>query len=256
MNDSAIARTMAILAVVGRSAEPLSPQAIAQATGMSRATAYRALEELTDNGWLLQSEESPRRYRPCLRVAELGLAVLAQHRAPGAVLTSLCALAAEVRKVCMFSVYEAGDLVVTDVVYVEGDRVTPTAEMLRVPVAVSGAGKALLAQQHPDEIERVIAAGLPAFGPRTKTTPQEIREELERARSLGYGITEDEHDVATGVGCAVFDQSGRAIGSFGVSGKPLSDDTFLPAVLQPLLRHAREASAQLGYRRLSSMAIT
>ena len=256
MNDSAMARTMAILAAVSSSGEPLSAPAIAKSTGMSRATAYRALEELADSGWLLQSDESPRRYRPCLRLAELGLAVLTQHRAPGAVLTSLCALAAEVRRVCMFSVYEGGDLVVTDVVYVEGDRVTPTAEMLRVPAAVSGAGKSLLAHQHPDEIERVVAKGLPTFGPRTRTTPKAIRQEIEEARSRGYGTTEDEHEAAGGVGCPVFDQTGRAIGSFGVSGKPLSDEAFLPAVLDPLLRHAREASAQLGYRRLSTRAVT
>jgi IclR family pca regulon transcriptional regulator len=256
VNDSAIARTMAILAAVSRSPEPMSAQTIAKATGIPKATAYRALEELAESGWLLQSEESPRRYRPCLRLAELGLAVLMQHRAPGAVLTSLCALAAEVRKVCMFSVYEGGDLIVTDVVYVEGDRVTPTAEMLRMPAAVSGAGKSLLAQQHPDEIERVASKGLPAFRPRTKTTPKEIREAIDEARRRGYGITEDEHDVASGVGGPVFDQTGRAIGTFGVSGKPLSDETFLPAVLEPLLRHAREASAQLGFRRLSSIAVT
>jgi len=64
-----------------------------------------------------------------------------------------------------------------------------------LPAHASATGKAILAFAPKQQLETVIAAGLPALTERTITDPETLRAELEQIRQLGYA-TESEESTA------------------------------------------------------------
>jgi DNA-binding IclR family transcriptional regulator len=62
----------------------------------------------------------------------------------------------------------------------------------RTPAHASSTGKALLAFQSPEVIERVLSRPLTAFTKRTATDPSRVRQELIWIRECGYAMAEDE----------------------------------------------------------------
>ena len=66
------------------------------------------------------------------------------------------------------------------------------------PAHATGVGKALLAASDPDVIERAIAAGLVAVGPRTIRNPEVLRQQLRRAAVNGIAY---EHEEAAPGSC-------------------------------------------------------
>lgn len=89
---------------------------------------------------------------------------------------------------------------------------------MRLPAHLSGSGKAMLAYQSPELLERLFAteplARLTRKGPRDLPA---LRKELVLVRSRGYSV--DDESVREGVysfGAPVFDASGRAVAGVGV----------------------------------------
>ena len=62
----------------------------------------------------------------------------------------------------------------------------------RTPAHASSTGKALLAFQPPEVIERVLSRPLTAFTKATVTDPARVRQELAWIRECGYAMAEDE----------------------------------------------------------------
>ncbi len=74
----------------------------------------------------------------------------------------------------------------------------------RTPAHASSTGKALLAYQPPDIIERVLQRPLPAYTKATVTDAGRLRQELTWIRECGYAIAEDEfQDGVTAVAAPV-----------------------------------------------------
>jgi DNA-binding IclR family transcriptional regulator len=74
----------------------------------------------------------------------------------------------------------------------------------RTPAHASSTGKALLAFQPPEVIERVLAKPLPAFTTATMTDGAKLRKELSWIRECGYAIAEGEfQDGVTAVAAPI-----------------------------------------------------
>jgi IclR family transcriptional regulator, blcABC operon repressor len=89
---------------------------------------------------------------------------------------------------------------------------------MRLPAALSGSGKAMLAFRPADEVRRMFAAGMPPLltqkGPRDVDT---LLKELQATARRGYSI--DDETVRVGVysfGAPVFDASGQAVAAVAV----------------------------------------
>lgn len=68
-----------------------------------------------------------------------------------------------------------------------------------LPAHASATGKAILAFGPRQQVEAVIAAGLPALTERTITDPMVLRVELEQTRQLGYAT--ESAESATNLSC-------------------------------------------------------
>jgi DNA-binding IclR family transcriptional regulator len=237
----------ALLFLAGRDA-PASAREVAMATGIPRATAYRLLADLAEAGWVAEVG-NPRGFVPTFRVAELGLSWMKHNRVRDVTLPHLIELARHAGRVCFIAFYDRGDVFYTDAVEVVGDRVMPLLRGERLHPATTASGKVVLAFQDQGEIERVLARPIPRAGPRTKTDPAEVAEELRLTRERGYALSEAEHNAeSSGVAAPVFDQSGGLAAAIGVVGPVPMPADFRSTTLELTRQAAARASAELGYR--------
>ena len=89
----------------------------------------------------------------------------------------------------------------------------------RLPAHATGVGKALLSASDPEVIDRAIAAGLVAVGPRTIRNPDVLRQQLRRAAV--NGIAYEQEESAAGVVCvasAVLDSENVPVAAISASG--------------------------------------
>ncbi len=250
---SPLLRTLDILEYLSSQPEPLTAQQTADATGVSRATLYRTLEDLVQAGWLSASN-SPKQYSPSFRVIELGLRPLRRLHVREVVLSHLIDLSRLVGHIVTLSFYDRGDVVCTDAVQAYGDKVVPTVLGNRVPASVGAAGKILLANQPAEEIERTIAKGVPRFTDQTKTDGDEIRADIRRTLEQGYGVQDREYTPTSGgIACPVFDRTGAVVAAVAVGGRPTAE--FIAKVLPPTKDIAIRASLELGYRHTTQVEV-
>jgi IclR family pca regulon transcriptional regulator len=223
-------------------------QAIMAVSGLSRATAYRTLEELTNAGWVNASGR-PRRYQGTNRIVLLGLHVLQSNRAREVALSHAMDYVRATGKLCVLGTYENGSVLFIDSVTALGDRLTVSSRPTVLPAPYSAVGKILLAYQSADEIHRVASRGLPKMTERTKTTPEAILQDLEDARRNGFAVAYQEYSESSrGLAVPVFNADGTVTIALGINAlqSPLLDEQ-LKKLAEGLRIYSERASVELGY---------
>ena len=230
--------------------------ALAEASGVGRATAYRMVDELVRAGWLLESQ-SPKRFAPSLRVLQLGLGVFRDNSVRETLFRSGVQLASVVNSSVLISFYEDGDVVYTDLIQVLGEAITSTILGYRLNATCSAPGKAFLADLDDASLAVIVARGAPKLTSQTKTGAHEILKDIDATRAAGYGFADGEfqHGVA-GVAMLVFNRDARAIGALSVGRSPDEPrDGYPENVLESLRYYTAKASSELGYRARAGRAL-
>lgn len=228
---------------------------VLDALRLPKSSVYRLLDDLEAEGWL-RGNGIPKRYGVSLKAVQLGLTALRNNRVREAVMPNAIDLARATGAMCAVSFYEDGDVLHTDWVQVLADRVVPIPRGERAPAASTASGKILLAHRSEEEIDRVLARGVPKLTGATKTDPDEIRAELAKSRAQGFGLSNGEHRAGSGgLSVAVFDATGAAVAALGILAPTIPvPESFIEAVLPKALAYAARASAELGFRPGQSVA--
>lgn len=115
----------------------------------------------------------------------------------------------------------------------------------------SAAGKAILAQLPTDTVRQIAGAvGMVASTRRTITDVEDLLRDLDRVRTRGFAI-DDEEDTEgiLCVGAAVYDASGRCVGAISTTGIKIEGPALRIEELGKTVRkHADALSERLGYR--------
>ncbi len=119
----------------------------------------------------------------------------------------------------------------------------------RRPMHSTGLGKALLAFQPAEVVERVLSCKLPKHGPNTITSPAALREDLCAIRKRGYAIDEEENVQGTHcVAAPILDQSGHAVAAMSISAPASAFPLELTEHYSLIVREAAlRVSVQIGY---------
>ncbi|MGW7488321.1 IclR family transcriptional regulator domain-containing protein [Streptomyces sp. NPDC054786] len=230
-----MARGLITLTAFGAGRAELPLTAVAEDTGLARATARRALITLAHLGYLATDGKL---FRLTPKVLELGFAPLSALTLPAVAQPHLAALVERVHDSASMAVL-SGD----DIQYVA--RV-PTVRIMsvnitlgtRFPAYPTSMGRVLLADLPPAELSaRLALTDLKPLTRHTVTDPEQLLATLEEVRTHGYALVDEElEEGLRSLAVPVRDRTGRVVAAVNVSthaGRCTpaeARDTLLPAL--------------------------
>lgn len=164
---------------------------LSQHLGVHKSTMSRLLTTMEGAGFVRRSSESGR-FVLGPRLLEMASLVLARLDVRAIARPWLEELSRASQETVNLAVWDQDEAI-------NVDQIASTQPILymgwigrRTPAHASSTGKALLAFQPPDVIERLLSRPLTAFTKRTATDPTRVRQELIWIRECGYAMAEDE----------------------------------------------------------------
>lgn len=246
-NSSSVRRALCILGLLAETrphSEGLSLAELADGLAMNKSTVLRLARPLMDAHLLVRSADG--RYRLGVQALVLGQAYLEG-------LDLRDASRDELRRLVSAS-EETGHLVIydrPDVVYIDKLDSPNTVRMVsrigaRMPAYCTAVGKVFLAHATSDEVDAVVAAGMPARTPSTVTTRERLNAELDRIRAVGYATDDEENEQ--GIRCVaapIRDHVGSVVSAISVSGPAMR---MTPTKLIELAPTVVDASDRISLR--------
>ncbi len=246
-NVHSLDRAVSILEVLGESERPLSLAELCQQMDLHKSTVHRSLMVLERRELIQRTQGN--RFHLGLKLYELGSRAVEQIDLRTRIQPYFRYLATQVGETVHLSILQK-----TSVLYL--DKVEPNYGVCRSsklgtsnPVYCTSMGKAMLAFQPKEVIERIVSRiHFVRYTNKTLYTREMLLSALERVRRRGYAI--DNEEIELGVRCVgvpIFDESRQAIAAVSVSG-PTSRITLenVPMIVKNLQRCCRDISAMLA----------
>ena len=245
----ALAKAVHLLEQLAETSEA-TPRLLSELLNEPRSTTYRLLRSLEDLD-LVERGSQPGTYRLGWKLMRFGAAVVERLDERQSALPVMERIHQRTGETVFLLVRRGWEAVCIE--RLEGLRVGSLALRLggSLPLHAGAGPRVLLAWEPREEWERYLATGdLAAFTEATPTTRAALFRELERARALGYAVSDE--DVTPGIaslGAPVFDYSGRVRAALSIGGmKSLLLGPDRAEVARLLVEGAREVSAALGHR--------
>lgn len=253
--SQSVVRGLAILETFSPTRPVQGVAAIADALGMSRATAHRYMTTLTALGYLEQAAD--RRYRLGLRVLDLGMSALNSAELGEQANSHLSDLRKRTGYTASLAILDG-----TEIVYVARARSFKRGQHKidlnvrvgsRSPAYCTAAGKVLLANlpaSVQDEI--VYEIELKRRTANTITTKKALRAELKRVHEEGIAVSDEElHDGLIAIAAGVRDNSREVVAAISLAAhvSMISLEETVDALGPHLVSTADQISARLGFRR-------
>lgn len=245
-----VAKGLALLSSFDRDRPSLGLKDLSERMGWSKGTAYRFASTLLQLGYLDQ-DALTKRYRPGIKVLELGFACLSSLGITERAQSHLEELFHETGQPVQIAVLDG-----SDIVYVarRADRSLTQIDLYvgaRLPAYCTSMGKVLLAYRPWDEVRRLMR-GVPMrqYTPTTATTLERLRADLAAIVSAGYAMTDQEFELGVrSVAAPIRDASGGVIAAVNVSTLTarVSIERLQGELRSKLLNTAARISAALGY---------
>ncbi len=234
-------RSFAIIRAFGQRRQALTQSQVADATGLSRATARRFLLSMEALGYV---GRDGRQYYLRPRVLDLGYAYLSSMSLWDVAKSQMELLVQQVQESSSASVLDGTDIIFTVRV--------PTKRLMSVQVEVGTRFPA-----HATSMGRVMLAGLPEealddyfsrvvpeqLTPRSVTSEAELRIVLKEVASQGYCLLDDElEEGVRSLAVPLHDKQGKVIASINVCAHAsrVSAERLRGEFLPPLMRAAAE----------------
>lgn len=243
-------KVVRILGCFSTSHRTLSLADICTRTGYPRSTTHRLLAAMREVGFIEQDHERDH-YRLGLRLFEFGNVALANleiHREGRTIVDALHRLTG---RTVHLAVFDGVSAVVIQRTEAQGDGSIPASMVENSPAYCTSVGKAILAFQPKEVVQRVIDAGLKRYTETTITDPAALDKELALTRERGYAIDEGEHQPGLRcVGAPIRNQNGAVFAAISISSPawqlPVSE---IDDVNKVVIYHANLISQRLGYAR-------
>lgn len=239
--DGVLARALAVLQVVASGEGTLSRAAIAERTGLPKATANRLVGQLVEQRMLQPTRGG---VRLGMRLFELGN--LAEQRGPGlrdAATPYLADLYEIMRETVQLAVLDGFDVVYLQKISGRTSTRIDTRVGGRMPATCTGSGKVLLAFADPKFRDRLITErGLPARTSRSITDSGVLNDELRLIRQRKYAVDREEFQIGTtSVAAPIFHNSTVvAATTVSIPADRLSVHAVVPTLLATAAAISRE----------------
>jgi DNA-binding IclR family transcriptional regulator len=241
---AAVERALAVLDALSDGTPELGTNEIARRTGINASTVSRLLATLANAG-MVEHVPATGRYRLGLRLLQLGNTVLGRLDLREVARPHLQELAAATGETVTLSAPGEHDAITVDFVQ-SASSVQSVAHVGRPSIGhATATGKVMLAFGRAE----LPAGALKAYTSRTIADRRRLEAELKRVRRQGYGEAVGEREPhLNAIAAPVFGARAELAAIVGVQG-PSSrfGRDAMRAALEPLVGHASEISAALGW---------
>ena len=246
----AVERALAMLEAVAQQPEGLSNAEISRKLQIPKSSASYILRTLETQNYVNRDPETGK-YRVGLKILSLSRGALSGIDVREVALPIMRHLVEKTNLTCHLAILDGPDAVYIEKVEPTGFLRVDTWVGRRMKVHATSVGKALVAHVPQERLEKIISeAGMDKRTPKTITTLPRLLKELEKVRTQGYAVDDEENNMgARCVGAPVFNQQGMIEAAVGLSGtiNQVNPHT-MPRILEALKDAARHVSMQLGYR--------
>lgn len=227
----------------------LSVKEISERTGLSKSTIHGIIKTLEYRGFLQQNSENLK-YNLGMKLFELGNAVSNQLNIGKIARTVLRELVEELKETVHLVILDRDEAIYIE--KVEGPHSLSMYSRVgkKAPFHCTGVGKAILAFQPEEEIERLLdLAELTPFTVKTLTDKKQIIEHLKKVKQQGYAI--DDEEIELGLRCVaapIFNHQGKVIASISCAA-PITrfSDERVSGVIAGVKKAANIISRRMGY---------
>jgi IclR family acetate operon transcriptional repressor len=245
-----VERALGMLEAVAQEPEGLSNAEISRKLQIPKSSASYILRSLEKHGYLRRDTETAR-YRVGLKILSLSRGALSGIDVRELALPIMRHLMEKTSLTCHLAILDGPEAVYIEKVEPQGFIRVDTWVGRRMRVHATSVGKALVAHIPQAQLEKIVAnRPMEKRTPKTITTLPRLLKELERVRTLGYAVDDEENNLgARCLGAPVFNQQGNIEASIGLSGTINQVNAeSMPRMVEALKDAARHLSMQLGYR--------
>jgi IclR family transcriptional regulator, KDG regulon repressor len=245
-----ISRVCRLLKSFDYSNQELSLAELVKINGLNPTTAYRILQALVDEGFLIQDSETTK------YTLGYGLVKLGELAEQGNALLKMARPYAE--KLAKYSGESITIEVLNNIFQVEPVLFIPSSYRVSVqptfgkplPAHCTATGKAQIAFLPPEQLAMVFDLGLKPLTQNTITDPNALKVYLEKVREQGYATAREELEPdLVAIAAPIFDSRGRVHAGISVGGPSsrLSEER-IAEITPNVVKIASEISAELGFR--------
>ncbi|WP_232660271.1 IclR family transcriptional regulator [Pseudonocardia sp. TRM90224] len=240
-HDGVLARALSVLQAVASGDGAVSRAAIAERTGLPKATSNRIVGQLVAQRMLQPTRGG---VRLGMRLFELGN--LAEQRGLGlrdAATPYLADLYEVLRETVQLAVLDGFDVVYLQKISGRTSTKIDTRVGGRMPATCTGSGKVLLAFADPEFRQQLIVErGLPARTARSITDPDVLNAELQLVRQRKYAVDKEEFQIGTtSVAAPIFhDSVVVAAATISIQADRLAVQAVVPTLLATTAAISRE----------------
>ncbi|NYH80980.1 IclR family pca regulon transcriptional regulator [Actinopolyspora biskrensis] len=241
-----LARGLMVIRAFDETRPEMTLSEVARTTGLSRASTRRFLHTLVQLGYVWTDG---RLFALTPRVLELGFSYLSSLSLPEIAQPHLERLTAQVHESVSVSVLDGDEIVYVG--RVPTSRIMTVAINIgtRFPAYATSMGRVLLASLDEAELAEYLDRVRPEpLAPQTVTSAGELRRELERIRSQGWAIVDQELEAGLrSVAAPIRDRSDRVVAAVNVSSHAsrTGPEQAREELLPPLLETAARIEADL-----------
>lgn len=243
--DSTLTKGVHLLEALCTSEKRRGVTELSKELSLQKSNVSRLLQTLVALGYV-ERDEASGKYGATLRLWEYGAMVADRVDVRAVSRPYLERLAAATEETVHLSVLSGAEVVYIDKV----DSPTPLRSYSRVggraPAHCVATGKALLAFVDEPTLKRILRGRLQQFTASTVSSVDALEKELRLVRKRGYAINRGEwRDGVNGLAVPVFDHTGRAVASVGITLPPVSPPQSL---IDQLVTCSTDISKALGHK--------
>lgn len=241
--DKTLQKGLRIIEALCAANRPLGVTELSEALGYTKSTVHRLLQTLRITGWVVR-RESTRDYSLSLRLWEIGIRQHAALDLPRVANGHAWEIARESEETVHIGVLERGEVVFLETIETPKPVRAYVPRDGRAPAHAVATGKIILAFL-PEREWTIAMDTLAAFTSRTITNAQALKENLGKARRLGYAVNRGEwQEGVHGVAAPIFAGTEcRVVGSIGLTGP---EWRFGTGAMQGFARLVKEAAQRIS----------
>jgi len=223
---------------------------LAEALGVDKSTASRLVETLRAHD-MVRLDPETKKYRLGFRILHLGESLKDNLNVIAIARPMLAELSGKINESVHFCAFNNNNVYVMDQVRSSKNYTLSATIGMVEPLHCSSVGKCILAFRRPETIRALLENyEFTRYTDNTMTTKEALLENLERIRSLGYAV--DDEEMALGVRCCavpVYDYRNSVRYSIGVSGpKENINAASMEVCVRRMAETARRLSRAIGSR--------